>query len=125
MNDNNQNSITYDEGWQSVTDAEYPHSVNKDIDELNQSYNSDKEINGIPLKKKDGPKQLLITIQLIICIIAALAAFALKSIGGELYETAREWYYTNLNSSAIFDESQNFDFNSLFGAATQDEAENT
>lgn len=125
MNDYNKNSITYDEGWQSVTDAEYPHSVNKDTDELNQSYNSDEEVNNIPIKKKDAPKQLLITIQLIICMIAALAAFALKSIGGEIYETAREWYYTNLNSSAIFDENRNFDFNSLFETATQDEAENT
>lgn len=125
MNDYNKNSITYDEGWQSVIDAEYPHSVNKDTDELNQSYNSDEEVNNIPIKKKDAPKQLLITIQLIICMIAALAAFALKSIGGEIYETAREWYYTNLNSSAIFDENRNFDFNSLFETATQDEAENT
>lgn len=125
MNDNNKNSITYDEGWQNVTDVEYPHRISDDINEFDQEYNSDEEINNIPKKKKDSPKQLLITIQLVICIVAALAAFALKSIGGEIYETAREWYYTNLNDSAIFDNSQTFDFNSIFGAATQDEAENT
>lgn len=124
MNDN-KNTITYDEGWQNVTDAEYPHRISEDIDETDREYNYDEEINDIPKKKKDSPKQLLITIQLVICIVAALVAFALKSIGGEIYETAREWYYTNLNSSAIFDDSQNFDFNSIFGAATRDEAENT
>ena len=125
MNDNNKNTITYDEGWQSVTDAEYPHRISYDIDEFDQEYNSDEEINELPKKKKDAPKQLLITIQLVICLVAAFAAFALKSIGGEIYESAREWYYTNLNSSAVFDESRNFDFNSIFGVSTQDEAENT
>ncbi|MCH5298084.1 MAG: hypothetical protein J1E85_10515 [Ruminococcus sp.] len=124
MNEENKNSIIYDEGWKSIADAEYPQLVSGNNDEYEEDYDSDEE-NNIPYKKKDGPKQLLITFQLILCIAVALVAFALKSIGGEVYETAREWYYTNLNSSAIFDESQNFDFNSIFGAATQDEAKNT
>lgn len=124
MSEENKNSITYDEGWQSVSEAEYPRRVSVDNEVYEEEYNSDEE-NNIPNRKKDSPKQLLVMIQLVICLIAVLAALALKSIGGEVYETAREWYYTNLNSSAIFDESQNFDFNSIFGAATQDEAQNT
>lgn len=125
MNEENKSSITYDEGWKNVADTEYPHIVSEYSEEIDENYNSDEEINNISDKKKDSPKQLLITIQLILCIIAALAAFALKSIGGEVYETARQWYYNNLNSSVIFDDSQNFDFSSIFGVSTQDEAENT
>ena len=53
-----------------------------------------------------------------------LAAFAIKGIGGELYLTAREWYYTHLNRSAIFEENRNFDFSALLRLATPDEAEN-
>lgn len=125
MNEENKSSITYDEGWKNVADAEYPHIINKYSDEIDENYNSDEEINNVPKKKKDSSKQLLITVQLILCIIAALAAFALKSIGGEVYETARQWYYNNLNGSVIFDDSQIFDFSSIFGVSTQDEAENT
>lgn len=125
MSEDNKSSISYDEGWKSVSEAEYPQFVSENDGESDEYINTDYEKNNIARRKKDNPKQLLITIQLVLCILAALAAFALKSIGGEIYETARNWYYTNLNSSAIFDEGQNFDFNSIFGAATQDEAENT
>lgn len=125
MNEENKNSISYDEGWKSVSDAEYPQFVSENDGESDEYINTDNEKNNIAKSKKDNPKQLLITVQLVLCILAVLAAFALKSIGGEIYESARDWYYTNLNSSAIFDENKNFDFNSIFGAATQDEAENT
>lgn len=125
MSEEHKSTISYDEGWKSVSDAEYPQLVSDSDGESDEYINPDDEKANIAKKKKDSPKQLLITIQLVLCILAVLAAFALKSIGGEIYETVRDWYYTNLNSSAIFDEGQNFDFNSIFGAATKDEAENT
>lgn len=125
MNEEHKSSISYDEGWKSVSDAEYPQFISENGDKFDDYNSTDDEETNIPKKKKDSPKQLLITIQLVLCILAVLAAFALKSIGGEIYETVRDWYYTNLNSSAIFDEGQNFDFNSIFGTATKDEAENT
>lgn len=125
MSEENKSSISYDEGWKSVSEAEYPQFVSENDGEADEYNNPDDEKSNIQKKKKDNPKQLLITVQLVLCILAVLAAFALKSIGGEIYEAARDWYYTNLNSSAIFDENKNFDFNSIFGAATQDEAKNT
>ena len=125
MNEENKSSISYDEGWKSVSDAEYPQFISENDSEADEIINPDDEKTNVAKKKKDNPKQLLITVQLVLCILAVLAAFALKSIGGEIYEAARDWYYTNLNSSAIFDENKNFDFNSIFGAATKDEAENT
>lgn len=120
MNEENKNSITYDEGWESVTNCEYPVVGSADLEE------NDDNVNQKVKKKKDtSPKQLLITIQLIVCILIALAALAIKTIGGDVYAAAREMYYSSLNNSAIFDNSDNFDLNKLFGSSTQDEIQNT
>lgn len=115
MNENN--NITYDENWQSVSEAEYPVIASSDFeDEI-----SDSDIPKEKKTKRNPPSQLLVTVQLILCIIIALAAFILKNMGGTFYGTARDWYYSNLNSSAIFDGSSDFDLNSLFNKATADE----
>ena len=89
----NRSTITYDENWQDVTEPEYPVI-------LEPSENDDGEDEELPKRmprKRTAPKQLLLTMQLIACILLILAAFAIKGIGGELYQTAREWYYTHLN----------------------------
>ena len=120
MNEENKNSITYDEGWESVTNCEYPVVGSANFEETGD----DKGQQG--KKNKDNSlKQLLITIQLILCILIALAALVIKTIGGDFYAAAREMYYSSLNNSAIFDNSDNFNLNKLFGSATQDEAQNT
>ena len=120
MNEENKNSITYDEGWESVTNCEYPVVGSADLEE------NDDNVNQKIKKKKDtSPKQLLITIQLIVCILIALAALVIKTIGGDVYAAAREMYYSSLNNSAIFDNSDNFDLKKLFGSSTQDEIQNT
>lgn len=117
MNEENKNSITYDEGWESVTNCEYPV-----VGTANTEINDDESIKLKEQKKKESsPKQLLITIQLIICILIALAALLIKSFGGDFYASAREIYYSNLNNSAIFDNSDNFNLNKLFSSATKDE----
>ena len=60
--------------------------------------------------------------QLIICILIALIAFIIKSFGGELYAVAREWYYSQLNNSVIFDDKNgNFNLSEIFGNSTEDE----
>lgn len=118
MNEENKNTITYDEGWESVTNCEYPvvGSANLEEDEENVKQKE---------KKENSTKQLLITIQLILCILIALAALVVKTIDGDFYAAAREMYYSSLNNSAIFDNSDNFNLNKLFGSATQDETQNT
>lgn len=120
MNEKNKNSITYDEGWESVTNCEYPVVGSANLEE-NEENTKQKE----KKKKENSPKQLLITIQLILCILIALAALVIKTIGGDFYATAREMYYSSLNNSAIFDNSDNFNLNELFGYSTQDEVQNT
>ncbi|MGN0503195.1 MAG: hypothetical protein ACI4HN_09745 [Ruminococcus sp.] len=120
MNEENRNSITYDEGWESVTNCEYPVVGSANLEENDDNVNQK-----IKKKKDNSPGQLLITIQLIVCILIALAALVIKTIGGDVYAAAREMYYSSLNNSAIFDNSDNFDLNKLLGSSTQDEIQNT
>lgn len=54
-------------------------------------------------KDKNAQREIVVTCQLVICIIIALIAFVIKGMGGELYEKVREFYYENLNSSLIID----------------------
>lgn len=54
-------------------------------------------------KDKNAQKETVIILQLVVCILIALAAFVIKSIGGELYSNIREMYYSNLNNSLIID----------------------
>ncbi len=115
MSDVNRNEITYDENWQSVSYSEYP--VTALPEEQNSEEIDDKKQN----KKSDTPKQLLITIQLIICIIIALSAFVIKSFGGDFYNFTREWYYSNLNKSVIFDNMDELNLNKILSLSTEDE----
>ncbi|WP_295198462.1 hypothetical protein [Ruminococcus sp.] len=115
---NNRNTITYDDDWKSVSYSEYPKTT-EDFDsseEEEKSLSPEKNI-----AKKDSPKQLVITIQLVCCILIALAAFLLNLFGGEVYAATREWYYSNLEKSVVFDTGDNkIDLSNLF-TATSDE----
>ena len=115
---NNRNTITYDDDWKSVSYSEYPKTT-EDFDsseEEEKSLSPEKNI-----AKKDSPKQLVITVQLVCCILIALAAFLLNLLGGEVYAATRDWYYSNLEKSVIFDTGDNkIDLSNLFGA-TSDE----
>lgn len=115
---NNRNTITYDDDWKSVSYSEYPKTT-EDFDsseEEEKSLSPEKNI-----AKKDSPKQLVITIQLVCCIIIALAAFLLNLFGGEVYAATREWYYSSLEKSVVFDTGDNkIDLSNLF-TATSDE----
>ena len=110
--------ILYDENWQSVTSPEYP--VLNEREETPAQKPENPEPKPINL-----PKQYLLTFQLVVCILAGIGAFALKSIGGDTYETIRDWYYSELNNTAIFDNNSGFDLNLLLGRTTPDEAENS
>nr|WP_303252898.1 hypothetical protein [uncultured Ruminococcus sp.] len=115
---NNRNTITYDDDWKSVSYSEYPKTT-EDFDsseEEEKSLSPEKNI-----AKKDSPKQLVITVQLVCCILIALAAFLLNLFGGEVYAATRDWYYSNLEKSVVFDTGDNkIDLSNLF-TATSDE----
>lgn len=115
---NNRNTITYDDDWKSVSYSEYP----KTTEDFDSSEEEEKSLS--PEKntvKKDSPRQLVITVQLVCCILIALAAFLLNLFGGEVYAATRDWYYSNLEKSVIFDTGDNkIDLSNLF-SATSDE----
>ncbi len=109
------NEITYDDGWQNVSCPEYSAPIKPEED--------NKEENLPPQKPKNQHNtQVLVTAQLIICIIIALAALIIKTIGGDFYTSARDWYYTELNKSIIAEESEDTQkLSEIFGTATNDE----
>ena len=119
MNDENKNTITYDDNWKNVTESEYPQVVEYE-DDLSKNTETKNELK----KKKEINGQLLISIQLILCIIIAISAFILKSVGGELYEKTRTWYYTQINNSAIFDNKNALDLTKFSYSSTSDEIQN-
>ena len=110
--------ILYDENWQNVTSPEYPVLNEREETPAQKPENPEP-------KPINIPKQYLLTFQLVVCILAGIGAFALKSIGGEAYETIRDWYYSELNNTAIFENNSGFDLNLLLGRTTPDEAENS
>lgn len=89
-------TITYDENWQNVSEPETP-VLTASVGE------PDDEETVLERRPRSAPGHILLTVQLVCCILLALAAFALKGIGGEVYETVRSWYFTELNETAIFD----------------------
>lgn len=119
MTEDNRNTITYDDDWKSVSYSEYPKTAeNYESDETDDT--DDKSANQ-RINKKDSPRQLVITVQLVCCILVALVAFLLNLFGGEVYAATREWYYSNLEKSVIFDADDNqIDLSNLF-TATSDE----
>ena len=114
----NYSTITYDENWQDVTEPEYPVILESSGSDDPQEEPAKRE-----RRKREAPKQLLLTLQLAACVLLGLAALVIKGIGGELYQTVRDWYYTQLNRSAVFEEDRSFDFSALLPQGTADEAE--
>lgn len=81
------------------------------------------QMEAVPEKrKKSHNSQVLITAQLIICLLIALAAFIIKTIGGDFYADTRQWYYGELNKSIIAkDIPDDYKLSEIFGTATDDE----
>lgn len=113
----NKNTITYDDGWQEVSTSEYAsHS---------QPENENEEIEIVERKKEKNKScgQLLVTVQLVVCILLAIAALLLKTFGGEVYKTVSDWYNTELNKSVIaVSNGENFSLDEFLVIATNDEA---
>lgn len=116
-----QNQITYDENWQNVSEPEYPAVVSP------AGWAEPQASQPAPERKKRSlrsARQPVLTLQLAVCLLLGSAAFAVKGFGGEWYAQARAWYYENLNGTAIFDGSKQWDFQRFF-TATADEAQHT
>lgn len=116
----NKNTITYDDGWQEVSSAEYPTLSSSDED---TEENEETEVAERKKDKINSRGQLLVTLQLFACILIAIAALILKTFGGEVYNTVSEWYNTELNKSVIaVSNGENFSLDEFLEIATDDEA---
>lgn len=127
MNDERYDRIDYDAGWQTtqtVTAEPVKAQLYRGADDFSDEDDEDvymtrgrrryedcEEFEEKEKKSRVKPQnsgtQVLIKYQLIICIIAAIAAFALKSFGGQIYEMVDSWYTAQLNSSLVV-EAGNF-----------------
>ncbi len=112
------NEITYDDGWQSASCPEYSTPAHTETEE-----ESPQNTELPPQKrKKSHNTQVLVTMQLIICLLLALAAFIIKTVGGDFYAAARQWYYGELNKSIIAENTpDDYNLSEIFGTATDDE----
>lgn len=121
MQEERKDYIVYDDGWQNISTPEYP-SIADDYTEEQTDGEDNKKAEKHKTKKEKSSRQLVAGFQLILCILFALAGFILKSFGGEMYKTARDWYYSTLNNSVIYEGKDiRLDTNNLFGESTADE----
>lgn len=119
MNTQRYDSIEYEEDWQSVPTIKVESARGysrregtaiRDEEEYDEDVYRDEEEQGIyktidqekaeKIKKAISP-QLLIKLQLIACLLVAITAFGIKTIGGDLYTTARTWYQQQMQASLI------------------------
>lgn len=102
----NLNTITYADDWKEAYTPVYKEE---------EDYTPQEE-NTVVKKAKQHNLPLLITIQLILCLLILASAFVIKTIGGDFYQSVRKWYYNNLNDEIIITESfETFDLDDIFG----------
>lgn len=114
--------IEYDENWQTVSSQTYAQPYCEESEE--EQFQNDEITQGdITVKKEKSPKQLVIILQLILCILIFSAFYILKQTGSDFYSELTRWYSENLNNSLISTSNfSDFDINNT-GAifATDDE----
>ncbi len=120
QNELKQNEITYDENWQTVSTPEYAQTVSAKDDEDSLTEESENIVKK-PKKKRDSPIQLLIIIQLTVCILICIFAYAVKNIGGDFYSNLRTWYYDNLSNTLVVENNVEIDFTDILKNSTNDE----
>lgn len=118
MSELRRNEIVYEEGWHDAAPA--ADVEEKPVDEQEPQ----------PEERREGSKPLLITIQLVLCLLLALALFLLKTMDSAVYRDFMSYYREELQkpivSRGVFDDA---DLGRLFGGtdvtvqATPDEAQ--
>lgn len=118
MSEIHRDEIIYEEGWR---ESSPPAEVEKiPVDEALPDI----------AEKKPGSRPLLITIQLVLCLLLALILFVLKSMDSEAYHSFIDHYHDELQkpvvSQGVFDA---LDVTRLFESpevsSTPDEASNS
>ena len=115
MSEIKRNEIIYEEGWRD-------NSLHPDIGDVIEESPENTE------EKPDGTKPLLISIQLILCLLIALVLFLFKTMDSGYYDAFMDYYHEELEkpvvSRSTFD---TYDLSRLFPEeqiqATADEAQ--
>lgn len=55
-------------------------------------------------KERKISERLLTIVQVSVCGVILIAALIVKLLGGEMYQTVKDWYYQNLNRSIVAEE---------------------
>lgn len=92
--------IEYDENWQTVSSQTYAQPYCEESQE-EQLHNEEAIKGEIKAKKEKSPKQLVIILQLILCILIFSAFYILKQTGSDFYSEISRWYSESLNNSLI------------------------
>ena len=75
-------------------------------------------------KEPDGFKPLLVSMQLLFCLLSALLLFLLKSMGSDLYDRFEVWYNEEMNKPLISQSAfEHKDFSTFLSPASVDEVE--
>jgi hypothetical protein len=106
---NELNDIDFEDGW---TKAYNP------VQYESTDYADDKaEKKSVKEKKKSETIQLLIIIQIIVSLTVLISAFAIKCIGGDIYNTVHKFYKDSLNREIIMSEEfEQYSIDRLFNA---------
>lgn len=94
MSEIKHNEIIYEEGWR---EASPPVNEETQIDEAQPSPDQPKD-------ETDRSRPLLISIQLVLCLLAALVLFLLKAMDSEGYYNFMDYYREELQKPVISQE---------------------
>lgn len=101
----NHNTISYADGWKKAAEP-IRREIKRDLPKAEE-----------PVKKKTkGSKPLLTLIQICICLLIVLAAYVLKTFGGDMYREIKKAYETEINNEIILNPYEN-DLDKLFNVS--------
>ena len=113
MSEIQHSEIIYEEGWRESSPVTKIEEKSLDETPLDEEPQKDDE------EKPESSKPLLITIQLVLCLLAALALFLLKSMDSDLYHTFMDYYHEELQKPIVSQDSfRSVDLSGMFGEDT-------
>lgn len=116
LNEERKDTIIYDEDFKTVEKVVVRHDEDDKISE--EEIVQEKE-----QREKTVPKNMLVIIQLVICLVIAIAVFLLKTTDCEFYRNFVKWYNEEQQKTLISSQQiEKIDLNSIFFKATPDSA---
>ena len=106
----NPDTFYFENDWKPVYNPvqyeNYDNNLSDDTEEI-------KDKKAPKIKKVEG-KPLLMIIQILLCLIIMLAAYALQTFRPDMFKDIKGWYDKNLNNEIIMSETfENFSLDKL------------